>query len=149
MDGKVAFLSFASVIMSAVIIFSWSIPSMAQSQYPGQVMNLTVNGNNPPIPAVAILSHTYWIDNSNQFSGPIMHIAGEALNQSPDIVSGVKVIATLYDSNNKMVGTGWSYLTVANNLYPNNKSPFEIEIYDSDVSNMQAVASYALAVDWR
>ena len=48
--------------------------------------------------------------------GPVLHIAGEALNQSTDIVSGVKVIATLYDSNNKIVGTGSSYLSISNNL---------------------------------
>ena len=111
-------------------------------------MNLTVNGNNPQTPPVNILSHTYWFDNSNQVTGPVLHIVGEALNQSPDIVSGVRVIATLYDSNNKIVGTGSSSLSISNNLYPNNKSPFEIKIYDSDTSNMQAVSSYALAVDW-
>jgi hypothetical protein len=133
--------------MTAVMISLWYTPSMAQSQYPGQVMNLTISGNEPQPPAIVILSHTYWIER-NQYSGPVFHIAGEALNQSPDTVSSVKVIATLYDSNNRILGTEWSYLTISNNLLPNNKSPFEIVIYDSDVSNMQAVASYALAVDW-
>lgn len=71
-----------------------------------------------------------------------------SVNQHLIIVSGVKVVATLYDSNNKIVGTGWSYLTIANNLYPNNKSPFEIIIYDIHTSNMQAIASSALAADW-
>lgn len=71
----------------------YSQPSNGLSQFPYQ----------PTTPAVTILGHSYWFDNSNEYIGPILYIVGEAMNQSPSVVSGVKVIATLYDSNNKII----------------------------------------------
>lgn len=135
-----------------------SVYSLFSRPMPSACSNITISSSatslpSPPpiqssIPAVTILSHSYWFDNSNEYIGPMLNIVGEALNQSPGIVSGVKVVATLYDSNNKIVGTDYSYLDISNNLYPNNKSPFKIVITDSDTPSPLSVASYSLAVDW-
>lgn len=144
----VTFLLVACVIVYTAVISSWPTPSMAQAQYQGQITNRTINSSIETTPPVVILSHTYWYDNSMRVIGPVLHIIGEVLNQSPSIVSNVKVVATLYDSNNKIVGTGWSYLAISNNLYPDDKSPFEIIIDYTETPNMEAISSYALAVDW-
>ena len=109
---------------------------------------LSLPSYQPTTPAITILGHSYWFDNSNRFMGPTLYIVGEALNQSPSIVSSVKVVATLYDSSNKIVGTDSTYLDISNNLYPNSKSPFKIVITNSDTSFVPAVSSYSLAVDW-
>src|SRR5919106_5805039 len=58
----------------------------------------------PPPPPVRIVSQNAWADDSNQFRGRTFHIVGEVINESSDILDMVKVVATLYDTNNQVVG---------------------------------------------
>lgn len=101
-----------------------------------------------PEPAVRIVSQYAWVDDSNQFTGRILYIVGEVVNESPEILSSVKVVATLYNVNNEVVGTDSTYLEINNNFYPDEKSPFKIMITKDD-GPVQQVSTYTLAVDWR
>ena len=38
--------------------------------------------------------------------GGDLHIVGEVINESDNLVGGVTIVATLYDANNQVVGTG-------------------------------------------
>jgi hypothetical protein len=101
-----------------------------------------------PPPAVRIVSQYAWADDSNQFTGRTLYIVGEVINDSTDILSSVKVVATLYNANNEVVGTDSTYLEINNNFYPGEKSPFKIMITNDD-GPVQQLSSYTLAVDWR
>lgn len=102
----------------------------------------------PPPPPVRIVSQNAWADDSNQFTGRTLHIVGEVINESSDILSMVKVVATLYDTNNQVVGTDSTYLEINNNFYPGEKSPFKITITNDD-GPVHQLSSYTLALDWR
>jgi hypothetical protein len=100
-----------------------------------------------PPPAVRIVSQNAWADDSNQYTGRSFHIVGEVINQSSEILNDVKVVATLYDTNNQVVGTDSTYLEINNNFYPGEKSPFKITITNDD-GPIQQLSSYTLAIDW-
>jgi hypothetical protein len=78
----------------------------------------------------------------------VFHIVGEVINESSEILDTVKVVATLYNANNQVVGTDSAYLEINNNFYPGEKSPFKITISNEDAP-IQQLNSYGLALDWR
>jgi hypothetical protein len=84
---------------------------------------------------------------SSPVIGRTLYIVGEVVNESPDILRSVKVVATLYNANNEVVGTDYAYLEISNNFYPGERSPFKIMITNAD-SPVQQISAYALAVDW-
>jgi hypothetical protein len=53
------------------------------------------------------------------------HIVGEVINQGRRTANAVKVIATLYGSDGKVVGTDFTF-TQPSSIDPGNKAPFEI-----------------------
>lgn len=73
----------------------------------------------PNVPPLEILSHQNYTD------GEWFHIVGEVRNNTNAAMEYVKIVATLYDSNNKVVGTDFAY-TELDIILPGGKSPFEI-----------------------
>ena len=52
-----------------------------------------------------------------------MHILGQVLNQAPVTAKFVKIIATFYNANSQVIGTGFGYADLSD-LAPNQKSSF-------------------------
>ncbi len=77
------------------------------------------------------------------------HIVGEVFNTGDSTAHYVKVISNFYDSNDEIVGIGWTFTTI-DNIYPNGKSPFEITISDFVSTNgysfQKPFESYSLFV---
>jgi hypothetical protein len=65
--------------------------------------------------------------NDNDPSSPQYHIVGEVQNNGQETAKFVEVSATLYDSNNKVIGTE-STFTKPNDIEPGQKAPFEITV---------------------
>ena len=86
-----------------------------------------------------ILSHDSYID-----SAGIMHIIDEVENKSPTLVKFVKVIGTLYDNNNKVVGTSFTF-TEPSDLVAGEKAPFDLIITDASIP-IEQIERYALKV---
>ncbi len=72
-------------------------------------------------------------------------IVGEVQNNGSSSVSFVKVTATFYDTNGKVVDTSFTYAgdTANTPLSPGKKSPFEIGLIGNTPFN-----TYKLDVDW-
>ena len=73
-----------------------------------------------------------------------MHIIGEVENKSPIVVEYVKVIGTLYDNNNKVVGTSFTF-TEPTDLEPGEKAPFDLIIQDASIP-VEQIERYTLKV---
>jgi hypothetical protein len=58
---------------------------------------------------------------------PQYHIVGEVQNNGSGTAKFVEVSATLYDSNNKVVGTEFTF-TKPRDIEPGQKAPFEITV---------------------
>ena len=70
--------------------------------------------------------------NDNDPNLPQYHIVGEVQNNGSEPAQFVEVSATLYDGNNKVIGTG-SAFTKPENIDPGQKAPFEITVGTNDV----------------
>ena len=64
------------------------------------------------------------------------HIVGEIEDNSPISIRSVKVIATLYDSSNAVVGTGNAYANPSE-IGPKDKAPFEILVTSASIPTQQ------------
>ena len=84
-----------------------------------------------------ITSSTYFFDDGN------FKIVGEVLNNGSGNRELVKVVVTLYDGNNNVIGTELSY-TNPSDLFSKQTAPFEIIIGQGDVSNTSAIKSFKL-----
>ena len=89
----------------------------------------------PNVPPLEILSHQSHID------GEWFHIVGEVRNNTNAPMEFVKIVATLYDSNNKVVGTDFTY-TELDVIPPGGKSPFE-----TGTDEWAGVTSYKVQVE--
>lgn len=84
------------------------------------------------------------ITRSSSYSqGDFFYIVGEVLNTGSNNKEFVKVIATLYDENRKVIGTGFTY-TDPSTISSQESSPFKIIIGDIDVSSIDSIDSFKL-----
>lgn len=74
---------------------------------------------------VAVLSHQQYVDHG------YYTIIGEVQNNSAEPMEYVKVVATLYDDQEQMIGTEFTYTTL-DTLPAGGKSPFEISTSEYD-----------------
>ena len=96
-----------------------------------------------PLGTVSILSNSSHTD-----SAGVLHVVGEVYNDmAPDIASDVQVIATFYDSSNKVVGTNNS-LTTPRNIASGEKAPFDLMMSSASIP-IEEINHYELKVDWR
>ena len=65
--------------------------------------------------------------NDNNPDLPQYHIVGEVQNNGTETAKFVEVSATLYDNNNKVIGTE-STFTTPRDIEPGQKAPFEITV---------------------
>ena len=65
--------------------------------------------------------------NDNDPNLPQYHIVGEVQNNGSETAKFVEVSATLYDSNNKVIGTE-STFTKPSDIEPGQKAPFEVTV---------------------
>ena len=65
--------------------------------------------------------------NDNDTTLPQYHIVGEVQNNGQQTAKFVEISATLYDSNNKVIGTEFTF-TKPSDIEPGQKAPFEITV---------------------
>ena len=85
-----------------------------------------------------ILSHSSYIDGLGYFN-----VVGEVKNTLPSNTKYVKIVATFYDAQKKVIGTDFTY-TELDILKSNQKSPFELSSYPDKIDP----ASYKLKVSY-
>lgn len=73
------------------------------------------------------------------------YIVGEVLNTESVDKEFVKVIATLYNENNNVIGTAFTY-TNPSTIPSQESSPFKIIIGESDVSSINEIKSFKIVV---
>jgi hypothetical protein len=85
--------------------------------------------------------------NDNDPSLPQYHIVGEVQNNGAQTAKFVQVSATLYDSNNKVIGTDFSF-TNPSDIDPSQKAPFEITVGTDKVmgGDLSIIDHYAVQV---
>ena len=84
------------------------------------------------------------ITSSSSYSqGDYFYIVGEVSNTGSNDKEFVKVIATLYDDNRRVIGTGFTY-TDPSTISSQESSPFKLIISESDVSSINAIESFKL-----
>jgi hypothetical protein len=88
---------------------------------------------------LTILSHDSYINSIGH-----MHIIGEIENNTPNIKQFVQVIATFYDSNNKVVGTSNTY-TTPTDLKPDEVAPFDLILTEASIP-VEQIERYTLKV---
>ena len=85
--------------------------------------------------------------NDNDPSLPQYHIVGEVQNNGTQTAKFVQVSATLYDRNNKVIGTDFSF-TNPSDIDPGQKAPFEITVGTDKVmgGDLSIIDYYAVQV---
>jgi hypothetical protein len=78
---------------------------------------------------------------------PQYHIVGEVQNNGTRTAKFVQVSATLYDSNNKVIGTDFSF-TNPSDIEPGQKAPFEVTVGTDKVmgGDLSIIDHYAVQV---
>jgi hypothetical protein len=89
--------------------------------------------SNPSLPlesnpsGLQILSHNSFTDSIGT-----MHVVGEVQNNSPTTATYVEVTGTFYDSNNRVVGTQFTY-TNPSDIAGGDKAPFDLTLLSASV----------------
>jgi hypothetical protein len=94
---------------------------------------------------VVIVSQNAFTDDNQYY--PTYRIVGEVENNGTQSASFVQISATLYDSNNQVIGTGFTYAKPST-IEPGMKAPFEITISKSSVKDgdFSAIDHYSVQV---
>lgn len=101
------------------------------------------SGVRVPLGTVGILSNSSYPDPAG-----ILHVAGEVYNDmAPNAARDVQVIATCYDSTDKVVGTN-STFTNPRNIPSGEKAPFDLSLASGSIS-LEEIDHYDLKVDWK
>lgn len=96
-----------------------------------------------PLGTVSILNNNSYTD-----AAGVLHVVGEVYNDmAPDIASDVQVIATFYDSSNKVVGTNNTF-TTPRNIASGEKAPFDLFMSSASIP-IEEINHHELKLDWR
>ena len=115
------------------------IPSfMKDNDTANQSLSLLGNDNSNDQSSGMTANANIKLSSTNSYVDTIgfYHIVGEVENNSPIAISSVKVIATLYDSSNAVVGTGNAYADPSD-IGPRDKAPFEILVTSASIPTQQ------------
>ena len=77
------------------------------------------------------------------FDGDYFYIVGEVLNSASNTKEFVKVISTLYDENNNVIGTEYTY-TDPSTIPSSSSAPFKLMTGSGDVSSIDSIKSYKI-----
>lgn len=80
---------------------------------------------------------------TSYFEGNYFYIVGEVLNTGSNDKEFVRVIATLYDEANNVIGTQFTY-TDPSTIQSDESAPFRLIIGESDVSSLNAIDDYKI-----
>ena len=75
-----------------------------------------------------------------------MHIVGEVINKSFQPIRFVEITATFYDSNNRVIGTDFTF-TNPSTLQPGQIAPFDMIIIEGSIPTY-LMAHYIVSVDY-
>jgi hypothetical protein len=129
LQTKSTFLTTAAIMSLLLLTTSHNV--FAQQQQQQQKKGLVVVSDNG--------------FNDNDPDLPQYHIVGEVQNNGAETAKFVEVSATLYDSNNKVVGTE-STFPKPSDIDPGQKAPFEITVGTNDVmgGDLSVIDHYAV-----
>ena len=114
------------------------IPSFMKDNDTTNQSSLLANDNSSNTSSGMTANANIKLSSTNSYVDTIgfYHIVGEVENNSPIAISSVKVIATLYDSSNAVVGTGNAYADPSD-IGPRDKAPFEILVTSASIPTQQ------------
>jgi hypothetical protein len=96
-----------------------------------------------PLGTVSILSNSSHID-----SAGILYVVGEVYNDmATNTANNVEVIATFYDSSDKVVGAN-STFTKPISIASGEKAPFDLRLSSASIPVLK-IDHYDLKVDWK
>ena len=88
-----------------------------------------------------ILSYSDFVSSTGS-----LHIVGEVINESFQPIRFVEITATFYDSNNRVIGTDFTF-TNPSTLQPGQIAPFDMIIIEGSIPTY-LIAYYILSVDY-
>ena len=88
-----------------------------------------------------ILSYSDFVSSTGN-----LHIVGEVINESFQPIRFVEITATFYDSNNRVIGTDFTF-TNPSTLQPGQIAPFDMIIIEGSIPTY-LMAYYILSVDY-
>ena len=88
-----------------------------------------------------ILSYSSYVGSTGS-----LHIVGEVINESFQPIRFVEITATFYDSNNRVIGTDFTF-TNPSTLEPGQIAPFDLIIIEGSIPTY-LMAYYTLSVDY-
>ena len=120
-------LVFLATVLPLLLLISWNAAFGQQKQGLFIVSDNGFNDNDPNLPQ--------------------SHIVGEVQNNGTQTAKFVQVSATLYDSNNKVIGTDFSF-TNPSDIEPGQKAPFEVTVGTDKVMgvDLNIIDHYAVQV---
>ncbi len=113
-------------------------PTVTPTSTPTPLPTLTPTPTAAPTKEPEILSHSSYIDDLGYFN-----VVGEVKNTLSSNINYVKIVATFYDAQKKVIGTDFTY-TELDIFESNQKSPFELSSYPDKIDP----ASYKLKVSY-
>jgi len=93
-------------------------------------------------PSLQIVSQSSFISDIGS-----LHIVGEVANNSPSVAKFVRIVGTFYDTNNRVVGTSFTF-TQPPDLVAGDTSPFELILSSASIP-IQEVDHYVLKLTWQ
>jgi hypothetical protein len=88
-----------------------------------------------------ILSYSDYVSSTGS-----LHIVGEVINESFQPIRFVEITATFYDSNNRVIGTDFTFANPST-LQPGQRAPFDMIIIEGSIPTY-LMAYYILSVDY-
>ena len=141
------YLEAPSLIQSQLLLESVPQELILQPLYPYPVNTLATLPVLPPetiqpiqIPP-RILSYSDYVSSIGN-----LHIVGEVINESFQPIRFVEITATFYDSNNRVIGTDFTF-TNPSTLQPGQIAPFDMIIIEGSIPTY-LMAYYTLSVDY-
>ena len=130
-------LLLQNVLPEPILQPLYSYPVNTLTTLPALLPETIQTIQNPP----RILSYSDYVSSTGS-----LHIVGEVINESFQPIRFVEITATFYDSNNRVIGTDFTF-TNPSTLQPGQIAPFDMIIIEGGIPTY-LMAYYTLSVDY-
>ena len=136
MDSVITTITIA--VVATVLLAMWEVNYTAIAQAMSRMYT-----DNPANDTLQIASYP----TISQDSIGAVHFAGEVVNKGNEPAMFVKIIATLYDLNNRVIGTRFTY-TDPNTIVAGQAAPFDLSVGFGDNIPVANIDHVKFHVDW-
>jgi hypothetical protein len=150
-EKKILFVFMLSIVYTLLLIPSTNLTIYSKTKQSNDIGTTTTKDTQPRVTVDTPTAETSNINlpvTLRKDTSGDLQIIGEVINKGTETAKFMKIIATVYNSQNQTIGTEYTF-TDPNSIEPGQSAPFKMTLGSFDNIPVAEIDHIKLHLDWR